>query len=137
VKWTLRNVSKHYEKYKTVEELQVGLGLSSKAATMDWIKKNVPLESYYQKKIIQYLRRRFPKAVVWKETNGVYCSMNGIPDISMVKDGKYYGFEVKRPFIGKLSAIQEATIAALSSAGAKVYVVTYISDINEALNLQG
>lgn len=120
---------KDLEQYRTIEELQTALGLSSKAKTIQWVKVHVPKESYFQRKIIEYLRRTYPAAVVWKQNNGEYSSMNGIPDVAMLKDGQYYGFEVKRPYLGKLSKIQEKTMGKLSKAGAKVYEVTYVSDV--------
>jgi hypothetical protein len=52
----------------------------------------------------------------------------------MIKEGQYYGFEVKRPYVGKLSEVQKSTIAKLRASGAKIYVVTYVSEIKEALN---
>ena len=52
-------------------------------------------------------------------------SRQGIPDICAVVIGRYYGFEVKRPFIGILSKIQEHTIRQIKEAGGKAYVVTY------------
>ena len=120
---------KDLEQYRTIEELQKALGLSSKAKTIQWVKVHVPKESYFQRKIIEYLRKTYPAAVVWKQNNGEYSSLNGIPDVAMLKDGQYYGFEVKRPYLGKLSKIQDKTMEKLRKAGAKVYEVTYVSDV--------
>lgn len=124
---------KDLEKYRTIEELQEALGLSSKAKTTQWARVHVPKESYFQRKIIEYLRKTYPTAVVWKQNNGEYSSMNGIPDVAMVKQGQYFGFEVKRPFIGELTAIQRKTMEKLRKAGAIVHEVIYVSDVKAVM----
>ena len=53
-------------------------------------------ESWYQAKIIRWLKETYPQAFVWKAAAGPY-SRCGIPDVCMVLDGQFYGFEVKRP----------------------------------------
>jgi len=124
---------KNLEKYRTIEELQTALGLSSKAKAIKWVRDNVPTEPYFQSKIIKYLKETYPTAVVWKQNNGEYSSMNGIPDIGMVMNGQYFGFEVKRPFTGKLSAIQKKTLEKLQRTGAIVGEVIYISDVKAVM----
>ena len=73
-------------------------------------------ESWYQAKIIRWLKETYPQAFVWKAAAGPY-SRCGIPDVCMVLDGQFYGFEVKRPEVGLLSKIQEQTIKAINAAG--------------------
>ena len=92
----------------------------------------MPKESYYQDKIIKHIKKLIPSALVWKEAAGPY-SRQGIPDVSAVIHGRYYGFEVKRPFIGVLSKIQERTIEQIRAAGGKAYVVTYTTEITRIL----
>ena len=65
-------------------------------------------ESYYQTKILQWLKRTYPAAFIWKAAAGPY-SQGGIPDICAIIDGHFYGFEVKRPEGGRLSKLQELT----------------------------
>lgn len=57
----------------------------------------------------------------------------GIPDVTAVINGRYYGFEVKRPFVGVLSKIQEQTIKRIRAAGGRAYVVTYPAEVTELL----
>lgn len=97
-----------------------------------YIRKNLPKESYYQDKIIKHIRELIPSSFVWKAAAGPY-SRQGIPDICAVVNGRYYGFEVKRPFIGVLSKIQERTILQIRAAGGKVYVVTYPEEVTRIL----
>lgn len=129
---------KWLEECRTLTELQTRLGLSSKSAALKWAEKHVPLETEFQDRIIKYLNKTFPDAEVWKQANGVYSSLNGLPDVAMLYRGQYYAFEVKRPFVGKVTAIQRITIRRLKKAGGKVYVVIYVSDVEKiirALNL--
>ena len=120
---------KWLEECRTLTELQTRLGLSSKSAALKWAEKHVPLETEFQDRIIKYLNKTFPDAEVWKQANGVYSSLNGLPDVAMLYRGQYYAFEVKRPFVGKVTAIQRITIRRLKKAGGKVYVVIYVSDV--------
>ena len=79
-------------------------------------------ESWYQAKIIAWLKKAYPAAFVWKAAAGPY-SRGGIPDICMILDGQFYGFEVKRPGTGRLSKLQEVTIRDIIAAGGLVAVV--------------
>lgn len=117
-----------YSKFKTYKELQKYViennsKIHTKAQADKFIRENMPKESYFQKKILDWIKNNIPDAVAWKEAAGAY-SRQGIPDITCIVDGKYYGFEVKRPFIGVLSKIQEQTIKALRKAGAVAEVVS-------------
>lgn len=128
---------KWLEECRSIKELQARLGLSSKSAALAWARKNVPLESEFQDRIIKYLEETFPDAAVWKQSNGIYSSMNGLPDVAMLYRGQYYAFEVKRPFLGKVSAIQRITIRKLKKAGGKVYVAIYVSDVKRIIKALG
>ena len=96
-----------------------------------YIRANVMREPYYQDKIIKYINS-IPSAFAWKEAAGAY-SRKGIPDVSAVINGRYYGFEVKRPLIGVLSKLQEQTIKKIRAAGGRAYVVTYTDEVEEIL----
>ena len=89
-------------------------------------------ESWYQAKIIRWLKETYPQAFVWKAAAGPY-SRCGIPDVCMVLDGQFYGFEVKRPEVGLLSKIQEQTLKAINAAGGIVGVVSYPEDVERIL----
>lgn len=88
-------------------------------------------ESYYQTKIIKWLKKEYPAAFVWKAAAGPY-SRGGIPDICAIIDGKFYGFEVKRPG-GKASKLQEKTIEEIKAAGGIAAVVIYPADVEEII----
>ena len=97
-----------------------------------YIREHLPKESYYQDKIIKHIRELIPSAFVWKAAAGAY-SRQGIPDVCAVINGRYYGFEVKRPLIGVLSKIQEQTIKKIKQAGGRAFVVTYPAEVTEIL----
>ena len=95
-----------------------------------YLREHLPKESYYQDKIIKFLKEAYPKAFVWKETIGAY-GRQGIPDVCAVIDGQYFGFEVKRPYIGVLSKIQEQTIRQIQEAGGVAAVVSFPEEVRK------
>ena len=97
-----------------------------------YIRKNLPKESYYQTKIIKRIRELVPLAFVWKAAAGAY-GRKGIPDICAIINGEYYGFEVKRPLLGVVSEIQKKTIEQIKDAGGRAYIVTYEDEIDRIL----
>lgn len=104
-------------------------------------------ESEIQGQILDFLRIQYPRALVRKQAlgpmkvgNGANARnpMDGFPDIFvlMPPDGRYIGFEVKKPG-GKPSLAQEMTHAAIRATGAKVFIVTSNEDVKEALAALG
>lgn len=89
-------------------------------------------ESYYQARIIRWLKETYPQAFVWKAAAGPY-SQGGIPDVCMVLDGRFYGFEVKRPEVGRLSKLQEQTIKRINAAGGIAAVVSYPAEVSRII----
>lgn len=89
-------------------------------------------ESFYQAKIIRWLKEQYPGAFVWKAQAGPYCRQ-GIPDICAIIDGHFFGFEVKRPEVGRLSKIQEQTIKEINAAGGTAAVVSYPAQAMEVI----
>ena len=89
-------------------------------------------ESWYQAKIIKWLKDTYPGAFVWKAAAGPY-SRGGIPDICAIIDGHFFGFEVKRPGIGKLTKLQEQTIKQINAAGGFAAVVSTPADAQQVI----
>ena len=136
-----RNCKNHgridYTKFDSYDELIVYTldlypKLKSRANAENYIREHMPKESYFQRKIMDWIEGNVKNCIVWKEAAGPY-SRQGIPDITCIVNGRYYGFEVKRPFIGKLSKIQEQTIKAIREAGGKAYVVTSVEEVEKIL----
>ena len=97
-----------------------------------YLTEKLPKEGYYQDKIIKFLTKTHPKAFVWKAAAGAY-SRQGIPDVCAVIGGRYYGFEVKRPYIGKPSKIQEQTIRQIQAAGGIAEVVCFPEEVQKII----
>lgn len=91
----------------------------------------VPKEAKFQSAILQYLKTA-PGVMAWKDQAGLYQTQ-GVPDILAIKDGLFLGFEVKRPFFGELSAIQQSFHERIRAAGGRVYVVSYVSQVKAIL----
>lgn len=111
-------------------------GCANRKCAEKYLQDHVPKESAYQKKIIDYVKKAYPAAFVWKEAAGEY-SRQGIPDVSAIIDGRYFGFEVKRPYFGKLSAIQEQTIKRIRQAGGIAGVCIFPEDAERLIQEGG
>lgn len=128
----------NWEQFSTEEEAikylkaAKDITCATTAQAKKYIREHLPKESYYQDKIIKHIKELIPSAFVWKAAAGAY-SRQGIPDVCAVINGRYYGFEVKRPLIGVLSKIQEQTIKQIKAAGGRAYVVTYTSEVTRIL----
>lgn len=123
----------NFKEFKTKAEIikhikmMSGEACRTTAQAEKYLRAHLPKESYYQGKIINYLKESYPGAFVWKASAGAYCRQ-GIPDVCAIIDGKFYGFEVKRPYIGILSEIQERTIEQIQAAGGIAGVVCFPED---------
>ena len=90
-------------------------------------------EAYYQKKILEWLRKTYPgTGFFWKAQAGPYCR-GGIPDICGCLDGHFFGFEVKRPG-GKPTELQKETIRQINAAGGTALIVTTVEQVKEAID---
>lgn len=127
-----------FEDFKTKEELisylktAKDISCQTTKQAEKYIAEHLPKESYYQKKIMETIRELFPSAFVWKAAAGPY-GRGGIPDICAIINGKYYGFEVKRPFIGAPTKLQLQTIKKIQAAGGRAYVVSWPVEVERIL----
>lgn len=133
IRHVMRGGKLDYTSFRTYEELQDytikhNKGINTREAADKFIREKMPKESYFQKKILDWIKDNAPNAIAWKEAAGPY-SRQGIPDITCIINGRYYGFEVKRPFIGVLSKMQEQTIKQIRRA----WVVTSEKEVAEIL----
>lgn len=121
----------------TLEEMRAYLEESTgrtltAAQAVKVLRDTLPKESYFQSAILHWLKENYPAAFVWKVQTGPYARQ-GVPDICAVIEGRFYGFEVKRPFVGRLSRIQQATIEAIEKAGGRAGVVTWPDDARKLI----
>lgn len=96
------------------------------------MRDHLPEESYYQTEVMEYIRDNYPGSFIWKAAAGPY-SRQGIPDVCAVIEGHFFGFEIKRPFIGRLSKIQERTILEIQKAGGTAAVVSFWHQAKEVI----
>ena len=115
-----------------IRYLKTEKGCETEKDAERYLYQHLPMESSYQTKIMEFLRKNYPNAFVWKAAAGPY-SRGGIPDICVVMNGRFYGFEVKRPFIGQLTKLQKQTIEAIRAAGGIAAVVSYPDEVNKIL----
>lgn len=103
------------------------------AAGFDAIMRDhLPDEAYYQTEVMEYIRGNYPGSFVWKAAAGPY-SRQGIPDVCAVIEGHFFGFEIKRPYIGRLSKMQERTILEIQKAGGTAAVVSFWHQAKEVI----
>jgi penicillin-binding protein-related factor A (putative recombinase) len=66
---------------------------------------------------------------------------SGVPDITLIHKGQYYGIEVKKPKTttpkGRLSQNQLSRIAQISQSGGVVGVAYSVSDVQDLLQIWG
>ncbi len=80
--------------------------------------------------ILKYLKS-LPECFAFKEHGGLYGT-SGIPDIIVCYKGKFLAFEVKTEK-GKLSKLQEMTIAKIQKANGMAFKVTSLEEVKEIL----
>lgn len=100
------------------------------------MRDHLPDESYYQTEVMEFIRNNYPDSFVWKAAAGPY-SRQGIPDVCAIIGGHFFGFEIKRPFIGRLSKIQERTIIDIRKAGGTAAVVSFWHQAREVIEEYG
>ena len=89
------------------------------------------LEKDIVNKIMKYLKT-VPRCFAWKEHGGMYGTA-GIPDVIACVDGRFFAFEVKTD-TGKTTALQDATIRKILSAGGRAFVVRSVDEVRTAIN---
>lgn len=85
-------------------------------------KEGIPLEAEITKAIMRRLRDAgIP--YLFKSAGGPY-QRAGLPDIiGIAPGGRFFGLEVKRPQVGRATAIQLATLRDIEAAGGIVAIV--------------
>lgn len=105
----------------------------NKTQAVKFLKETTPLEKDVQKKIIADLKKAHPDAFFHKVTLMQY-SEAGLPDLLMIKNGHYFGFEIKRPApLGTVTDLQEKTMERIRAAGGTAEVITSADEANEII----
>ena len=95
----LEKYEKDFDENEFMRSFMERKQISTKKQALAELRKLIKKEGYYQTKIKEALKKRYPDAFVAKISQGAY-SQAGIPDVMFIKDGHYFGFEVKRPVVG-------------------------------------
>ena len=129
----IRDMAKVLDRREMGDYIFIATGKRMTTSEFDALMRRfLPKESALQSDIIQWLKKAYPGAFVWKAAAGPY-SRQGIPDVCMVLDGYFYGFEIKRPYIGAPSKIQLATIDAIRQAGGVAAIISYPEQAREVI----
>lgn len=112
----LERYEKDFDENAFVKSFMERKKIITKQKALSELRKLIKKEGYYQSEIKEALKKKYPDAFVVKISQGAY-SEGGIPDVLMIKDGHYFGFEVKRPVVGIRSKLQEETVRKIQAAG--------------------
>lgn len=116
------------DKAEAVAWLKRHKGCRTTKEAEKYLRAHLPYEKSYQGKIIRFIKANYPGSFVWKAAAGPYTK-EGIPDVCAVIKGKFYGFEVKRPYIGVPTPIQIKTIKQIRAAGGIAEIVSFTSEV--------
>ena len=94
--------------------------------------EKIPLESVIVKEIMNWLKKQ-KYAFVYKSHGSAYAR-TGLPDIVVIdKFGRFVGLEVKRPVVGRLTAIQARSLNKINAAGGYAEVVHSVAEVEQAM----
>ncbi len=127
----LENYIKDFNPAKFIRDFQISQK-TTRTEAMKILRKRIKSESYYQSKIKDALSKRYPDAYIVKVAQGAY-STGGIPDLMMVYEGHYFGFEVKRPIFGEEGKLQKRTIRKIIAAGGTAAFVRWPEEAIEII----
>lgn len=128
----LERYEPNFDESSFIKSFMEARGLRTKKEALAILRKEIKKEPYYQDKIKKALKAKYPKAYVAKISQSMY-SQAGIPDILMIYEGHYFGFEVKRPVVGVPSKLQEETIRQITAAGGTVLFVRWPEEAIQAV----
>lgn len=136
----LEKYEKDFDENAFVKSFMERKQITTKRKALSELRKLIKKEGYYQSEIKETLKKKYPDAFVVKISQGAY-SEGGIPDVLMIKDGHYFGFEVKRPVVGIRSKLQEETVRKIQAAGGTAAFVCWpeeaIREVEEYEKSQG
>lgn len=135
----LEKYEQNFNENEFVKSFMNARNFKTKKEALAALRKEIKKESYYQEKIKKVLKTKYPEAFIVKISQSLY-SQAGIPDILMIHNGHYFGFEVKRPVVGIRSKLQEQTTRMIQAAGGTAAFVCWpeeaIREVEEYENSQ-
>ena len=99
--------------------------------------ENIPLEKTIVENIVKQLRADGVRFIV--KTHGAAFQRSGLPDLLLIepKTGRFVGLEVKRPGVGKVTALQESMLKRINEAGGFACVVRDVDEARLAVDMAG
>lgn len=128
----LEKYEQNFNENEFVKSFMVARNFKTKKEALAALRKEIKKESYYQERIKKALKAKYPEAFIVKISQSLY-SQAGIPDILMIYNGHYFGFEVKRPVVGVPSKLQEETIRKITAAGGTALFVRWPEEAIQAV----
>lgn len=128
----LEKYEQNFNENEFVKSFMDARNFKTKKEALAALRKEIKKESYYQEKIKKVLKTKYPEAFIVKISQSLY-SQAGIPDILMIHNGHYFGFEVKRPVVGVPSKLQEETIRKITAAGGTALFVRWPEEAIQAV----
>ena len=128
----LEKYEQNFNENEFVKSFMDARNFKTKKEALAALRKEIKKESYYQEKIKKVLKTKYPEAFIVKISQCLY-SQAGIPDILMIYNGHYFGFEVKRPVVGVPSKLQEETIRKITAAGGTALFVRWPEEAIQAV----
>ncbi len=127
---------------KHLASLPEGHSFHGLSAT-EFVRAELPKESKFQEKIekeFEKWKKTYmiaPSSRIYKKGASVYNSNNGFPDLLIISEGKFIAFEVKRPYLGQTSRLQDKAIEEINAAGGFAGVGSYPSELQALLEKAG
>lgn len=114
-----------------VAQIQQERGISA-AESRQVAFREIPLEKFYQRGILNALRQEFPQGRFRKVAQG-FGSASGEPDLDGVVDGKYVAVEVKRPLMRGATPLQKKAVREIRQAGGCAMIASYPDEVVAAV----
>ena len=128
----LERYEPNFDESEFIKSFMEARHFKTKKEALAALRREIKKESYYQDKIKRTLKAKYPTAFIRKISQGLY-SEAGIPDIMMIYQGHYFGFEIKRPVVGIPSKLQEETIRQITAAGGTACIVRWSEEAIQAI----
>ena len=94
--------------------------------------EKIPLESVIVKEIMAWLKKERYSFV--HKSHGSAYARTGLPDIVVIdRYGRFVGLEVKRPSVGRLTAIQARILNKINAAGGYAAVVHSVAEVEQVM----
>lgn len=129
----LEHYIKNFNPERFLQRYRAEHGCKSMSEALCAARKEIPKESYFQTRIKQGIKARYPESYVCKISQGPY-SEGGIPDVMCIYRGHYFGFEVKRPLVGVESKLQQEAIRRINAAGGTAAFVRWPEEAYEIID---